>query len=150
MHPDCRYKDHSCRTFVYVDDLIFITKTVEEMQELKETLMTRFKMKDMCKLHYCLGVSSEYDDNQKCLWLHQKQYILNMLMKHGLTEAKTSSTPADLSVKLEDDGISNGVDPITYQSIVGSLQYAAIATHPAIAQAVGVALKFNSRPTSVT
>ena len=68
---------------------------------------------------------------------------------YGLTEAKTISTPADLSVKLKkDDGVSNGVDPIVHQSMVGSLLYAAIATRPDIAQAVGVVSKFNSKPTT--
>ena len=57
---------------VYVDDLILITNTAEEMQEVKESLMARFKMKDIGKLHYCLGVSIEQDEDRKCLWLHQK------------------------------------------------------------------------------
>ena len=65
-----------------------------------------------------------------------------------LTKAKTLSTPADLSVKLEkDDGIIKGVDPITNHSLVGSSLYAVIATQPDIAQAVGVVLRFNLKPT---
>lgn len=52
---------------VYVDDLILNTKTTEEM---KESLMTRFKMKDMGKLHYCLGIGIEQVEDWKCLWLH--------------------------------------------------------------------------------
>ena len=32
---------------VYVDDLILITRTVEDMQKVKESLATWFKMKDM-------------------------------------------------------------------------------------------------------
>ena len=102
----------------------------------------------MGKLHYCLGVSIEHDETQKCLWIYQRQYIQNMLKKHGMTEAKTVSTPVDLSVKLEkDDGFSKDVDQITYQSAVGSLMYAAIATRPDISQAVGVVSKFNPKPT---
>ena len=63
---------------VYVDDLIVITKTPEEMMRIKETLATQFKMKDMGPLHYCLGISIEPDKDQKCIWVHQKQYILKM------------------------------------------------------------------------
>lgn len=67
--------------------------------------------------------------------LHQKQYILNLVEKHGLQEAKVVSTPTDLSVK--DDGVSKGVDSVTYQSIVGGLMYAATTTRPDILFAVG-------------
>ena len=134
---------------VYVDNLILIAATLEEMQEVKKSLADRFKMKDMGKLHYCLGISIVQDEENGCIWLHQKQYILNMLKRYGLTEAKTISTPADVSVKLvKDDSVSKGVDPIAYQSMVGSLLYAAIATRPDISQAVGVVSKFNSKPTA--
>ena len=62
---------------VYVDDLIIITKTRDEMDEVKENLEDKFKTKDMGKLHYCLGINVVQDENG--IWMHQKQYILNML-----------------------------------------------------------------------
>ncbi len=131
---------------VYVDDLILITKTAEEMSDMKSILASRFKMTDMGELHYCLGVTIERSVD--CLWLHQKQYISSMLKKYGMSEAAMVSTPADISVKLEkDDGQSKDVNSSIYQSMVGSLLYAAMATRPDIAQAVGVVSKFNSKPT---
>ena len=133
---------------VYVDDLIIMTKTMEEMEEVKESLAARFKMKDMGKLHYCLGISIQHDERKKCLWIHQRQYILNMIKKYGLSEAKQVSTPADVNVKLKkDDDVSKAVDPSTYQSMIGSLLYAALATRPDISQAVSVVSKFNKEPT---
>ena len=133
---------------VYVDDLIVITNTVEEMTWVKETLASQFKMKDMGKLHYCLGITIEQNEGEKCLWLHQKQYISSLLVKYRMTEAKCVSTPTDLSVKLQkNDGCSKAVDQVLYQSLVGSLLYAAIATRPDIAHAVGVISKFSSSPT---
>ena len=133
---------------VYVDDLIIIANTAEEMRKVKEILSVRFKMTDMGKLHYCLGITIEQEEGKQCLWIHQKQYISNMLAKYGMTEAKIVSTPTDLSVKLQsDDNYSKQVDQAMYQSIVGSLLYAAVATRPDISQAVGVVSKFSSRPT---
>ena len=111
-------------------------------------MSVRFKMTDMGKLHYCLGITIEQGEKQQCLWIHQKQYISNLLAKYGMTEAKTVSTPTDLSIKLQmDDKHSKQVDQIMYQSIVGSLLYAAVATRPDISQAVGVVSKFSSRLT---
>ena len=133
---------------VYVDDLILITENDKTMEDVKMSLASQFKMKDMGKLHYCLGVSIVQDEKGRCLCLQQKQYILNMLEKFGMANAKPVATPMDINVKLEkDDGVSKPVDAVKYQSMVGSLLYAAIATRPDIAHAVGVVSKFNSKPT---
>ena len=53
------------------------------------------------------------------------------------------STPADINVKLKkNDNVSKHIDTVQYQSIVGSLLYAAMATRPDIAYAVRVLSKF--------
>ena len=88
---------------MYIDDLIIVTKTTEKMAEIKSDLMSKFKMKDLGKLHHFLGMTIEHDEKRKCLWLHQKPYIMSMLQNFGLTEAMTVSTPANLSVKLRKD-----------------------------------------------
>ena len=95
------------------------------MDEVKKNLATKFKMKDLGKLHYCLGITIEQDEKNKCLCLHQKQYIQEMIERYGLSEAKTVATPADVNVKLKKiDGVSKTVDSSWYQSMVGSLLYA--------------------------
>ena len=70
-----------------------------------------------------------------------------MLEDFGLSQAKTVSTPANLNEKLKrDDGSSKLMDPTLYQSMVGSLLYAAIATRPDISQAVGAVSRYCSNP----
>ena len=70
-----------------------------------------------------------------------------MLKMFKLEDAKPVSTPADPNVKLcKDDGVSKAVDSTTYQSIVGSVLYASIATRPDISQAVAVVSKYSSNP----
>ena len=57
------------------------------------------------------------------------------------------STSADPNVRLtKDDGISKAVNPELYQSMVGSLLYAGIATRSDISHAVGAVFKFISEP----
>ena len=75
--------------------------------------------------------------------MHQRQYISSLLEKYGLSQAKVSPTPADTNVKLVKE---DGSNPIKYQSMVGSSLYAAVATRPDIAQAVGAVSKYNSCP----
>ena len=133
---------------IHVDDLMILAENILEMQRLKDSLKLQFKMKDIGELHYYLGVCIVQDREGKQVYIHQGQYIEKMLKKFGQTEAKSVSTPADLNVKLQkEDGVSRPVDTISYQSIVGSLVYAAITTRPDIVQAVGVVTKFCANPT---
>ena len=132
---------------VYVDDLILITESTESMDELKQALKTRYKMKDMGELSYILGISVVQEKEKNCVFLHQKHYIETILQKYGMNNANPITTPADTNVKLiKDDGVSKPVNPSTYQSMVGSLLYAAMATRPDIAHAVSVVSKFNANP----
>ena len=133
---------------IHVDDLVILAENILEMQRLEGSLKVQFKIKDMGELHYYVGVCIVQDKERKQVYLHQGQYIEKMLKRFGQTEAKPVSIPADLNVKLQkEDGVSGPVDTVTYQSIVGSLLYAAITTRPDIAQAVGVVSKFCANPT---
>ena len=133
---------------VHVDDLMILAQNISEMKRVKDSLKLQFKMKDMGELHYYVGVYIIHGIENKEVHLHQGQYIEKVLKKFGQTEAKPVSTPADLNVKLQkEDGVNRLVDAILYQSIVGSLLYAAIATRPDIAQEVGVVSKFCASPT---
>ena len=116
---------------VYVDDLIVISKTPETMKKIKENLPARFKMKDLRKLHYCLGISIQHYEERESLWMDQRQHIQSLLKRYGLSQAKLAKTPADVNVKLvKNDGVSMPVNQVNYQSMVGSLLYASIATVP--------------------
>ena len=133
---------------VYVDDLIPMAETVQEMEEMKEGLASTFRMKDMGELCFCLGIN--FEQNNEGISLCQKQYLMKLLAKYGLSEANIVSTPMDLNVKLEkDDGYSKKVDAVQYQSVVGSLLHTTRATHPDIAFAVSTVSKFNAAPTQV-
>ena len=143
-----RKKDTLTIIAIHVDDLMILAESILEMQRLKDRLKLQFKMRDMGELHYYVGVCIVRDKERKQFYLHQGLYIEKMLKKFGQTQAKSVSTPADLNVRLQkEDGVSKPVDTTLYQSIVGSLLYAAITTRPDIAQAVGVVSKFCANPT---
>ena len=62
--------------------------------------------------------------NENEIKLSQKQYLLRLLEKYGLSESNIVSTPMDPNVKLvKDDKYSKSVDPIQYQLMAGSLLY---------------------------
>ena len=129
-----------------MDDLILIAETSAQIQRMKSSLSDTFKMKDMGQLEYCLGVN--FQQTEGSISMSQKQYLLKLLEKYKLTEANPVVTPMDMNVKLvKNDGHSKKVDPIHYQSMVGSLLHAVRTTRPDISHAVGVVSKFNSEPT---
>ena len=80
----------------HVDDLILLTETEQEMIDLKASLSVRFKMKDMGKLHFCLGVNIKTMDG--VLQVSQEQYIKKILNKK-LQDCKPVSTPIGMNVK---------------------------------------------------
>ena len=103
-------------------------------------------MKDMGNLHFCLGINVE--QNEYGIKLLQKQSLENLLERYGLQDANPASTSTNLNVKLvANEGQSKPVDPLRYQFIVGNLLYAAVATRPAIPQAVSVLSRCNAVPT---
>jgi Reverse transcriptase (RNA-dependent DNA polymerase) len=53
---------------VYVDALILLTQTADDMRHIKRLLETQFRMKDMGDLHYYLGIGVEYDNEKHLLW----------------------------------------------------------------------------------
>ena len=69
---------------VYVDDLVIVAKSQEVMSKIKCDLSRQFKMKDLGKIHYCLGITIDYDQQKGCLRMHQRQYIHKLLEKYGL------------------------------------------------------------------
>lgn len=132
---------------VYVDDLIIAADLDEDVTATKEMLKHRFKMTDLGQLSFLLGVGAQQDRVAGTVVLHQKQYVLNLLSRYRMADASPVSTPADVNVKLvKDDGVSKPADQELYQSLVGSLLYAAVATRPDIAQAVSVVAKYTAAP----
>ena len=113
---------------VYVDDLILISETQNEMDQMKQSLKDTFKMKDLGKIHYCLGINIDLGENS--ISLNPTQYIQRLLEKYGLSEANSVATPMDLNVKLvKNDQTSKKVDPGHYQSMVGSLLHLLLELH---------------------
>ena len=143
-----RKKDRLTIIAIHVDDLMILAESILEIQTLKDSLKLQFKMKDMVDLRYYVGVCIVQEKEWRQVYLHKGLYIEKMLKKFGQRRAKLVSTPADLNIRLQkEDGVIKPVVTTSYQSIIGSLLYAAITTRLDIAQAVGVVSNFCANPT---
>jgi hypothetical protein len=105
---------------LYVDDIVL---TASSEQLLRQTIMAlerEFFLKDLGTLHYFLGVA--VSRSSEGMFLSQRQYIIDILDRAGMSECNPCSTPIDTQSKL---GAAGAIlaDPSTYRSLVGALQY---------------------------
>ena len=95
---------------IYVDDLILVVDLLKDLLKTKEELSSRFIMKDLGQLRYCLGIVCDQEDG--CICINQRPYIDNLVKRFGLTDVFGVSTPADACVKLVADvEVSQPADP---------------------------------------
>ncbi|KAG6603126.1 Integrase catalytic core protein [Phytophthora cinnamomi] len=128
---------------VYVDDLL-VTGTSNARVDAFFEDMAVLELKDLGVVSKFLGIGFEYDKDKGWL-LEQRQAILGMLDKFGLSEASAVRVPiggeheSDVDGELlPNDGAGSPQRPTvqTFQSLVGSLLWVARCTRPDIAYAV--------------
>ena len=117
---------------LYVDDIVLTASSPRLLQQIIVALQKEFSMTDMGPLHHFLGLSVERRADS--LFLSQRQYMLYILDRAGMSGYKPCSTPVDTHAKLSADGVPVA-DPTQFRSIAGALQYLTF-TRPDIAYAV--------------
>ncbi|MCP4492660.1 MAG: hypothetical protein GY820_35930, partial [Gammaproteobacteria bacterium] len=71
---------------VYVDDILLLAKTTKEFDDTRRKLQVTFRIKDLGRLSYLLGVKVDYQ--QHTAFLHQKAYTEAMLNRSGMEVSK--------------------------------------------------------------
>jgi hypothetical protein len=117
---------------LYVDDIVLTASSPELLRRIISCLQREFAMKDLGTLHHFLGVTVER--RSQGLFLHQRQYTVDILERVGMVECKPCATPVDTQGKLSATG-PPVTDPTGYRSLAGALQYLLFA-RPDIAYAV--------------
>src|SRR5271169_1504954 len=133
---------------LYVDDFLISSEDNDDLVEIKRRLSERYEMKDRGIARKFLGIQIEYGGDGS-IKIHQEDYLRDILARHGMSDCNPIATPLDTSVKLT---ITTDSEPRAsqkeYQTIVGELMFAAIATRPDIMCTVGQLSQFNSDPSS--
>ncbi|SPO27395.1 uncharacterized protein UTRI_10512 [Ustilago trichophora] len=137
-----------CIIAVYVDDIVLVTRTQEDMDKYKRELTRRFKMTEGGKLKYILGLEITWNtDSTK---LSQSAYIRQMVDKFLVESAKPATTPLPLKEFDSDVEPLNEQDHKKYRMIVGSLLYASTGTRPDISYATSRLSKHLENPTQAS
>ncbi|XP_031096843.1 uncharacterized protein LOC116001083 [Ipomoea triloba] len=127
-YADSQYPDHVCllrRSFfmfilVYVDDIFVMGSSQGLVDSLLAKLSTTFKIRDLGKPGFFLGV-----ETMQCgadLLLSQQRYMNDILKRAGMSDCKPLSTPISLTraSTLQADPYD---DPTRYKSPSWALQY---------------------------
>lgn len=136
---------------LYVDMLV-AGNSVRIVHELKQHLSQRISMKDLGAAKRILGMNIITDRKKRELRLSQEKYILKILDRFNMKNAKSVSTPLDDHFKLSSsmcpktDEEKEHMKRVPYSSAIGSLMYAMTCTRLDIAQAVAVVSRFMSNP----
>ena len=134
---------------VYVDDLLIISNDREAKKLLKINLSKEIKIKDMGEIHHYLGMKITRDRDKGIIKVNQTKYIENLLKRFNMDNCHGVFTPLDPNQDLtrpNEDSTKESLKDVPYREAVGSLMFAAQATRPDIAHAVGVVSRYNSDP----
>ncbi|KAB2568562.1 Retrovirus-related Pol polyprotein from transposon TNT 1-94 [Lasiodiplodia theobromae] len=134
---------------VYVDDLILIHKGMEAINIMKAQLSSKYELHDLGPIHHYLGMKITRDRLSKTMWISQESYIQRILSKHHMQDCKPISTPmepsgASLAPRAEGQASTNLINE--YQSLIGSIGYAANMTRADITYATHKLCQFTHNP----
>lgn len=122
---------------IYVDDAIIAGNSTERVQQFKDAISSRFRMKDLGRVQWILGCQVVRDRNAGTIVIKQPALIDRILEAWSMQDCKAVATPAEgFLSRLSDE--EKGQPDGAFQSIVGSLLYVAMITRPDIAYAVQV------------
>uniref|UniRef100_A0A3Q7FJI4 Reverse transcriptase Ty1/copia-type domain-containing protein n=1 Tax=Solanum lycopersicum TaxID=4081 RepID=A0A3Q7FJI4_SOLLC len=106
---------------VYVDDIILTGTDVNEIRSLKSFLHDQFKIKDLGKLHYFLGLEILYKDTG--VLISQRKFTTDLLKEFDCTSCKPSMSPLEPTVKFKANEGALLKDPTFYRKLVGKLNF---------------------------
>jgi len=138
-----------CILLVYVDDLLAVTRTDAEQEEVKAQLKDKFQLRDMGPSSHFVGMKVQRDRTTRTLTLSLGAMTRRLITEYGIDTARHKAVPADPHAHLrkrqpEDEPLPKDCP---YSALVGSLLYLSLMTRPDIAYAVGVLARFGAEPT---
>ncbi|KAI3782063.1 hypothetical protein L2E82_12095 [Cichorium intybus] len=127
----------------YVDDLIVMGTSEEQVAAFKKQMKNVFEMTDMGKPSYYLGI--EVHQRKGEVAIAQTGYAKKVLKLAGMADCNPSKYPMESKLSLTKDEGGVEVNSTDYRRLVGSLRYLT-HTRPDLAYSVGVVSRFMESP----
>ncbi|XP_057981296.1 uncharacterized mitochondrial protein AtMg00810-like [Malania oleifera] len=128
---------------VYVDDVIVARNNMDEIDQLKRSLDDQFKIKDLGKLKYFLGI--EVARTARGIHLHQCKHALDILKDSGTVGSTPARIPLDQNIRMSKEEGELLPEPALYRRLIGRLLYLTI-TRPELAYSVQMLSQFMKNP----
>ena len=137
-----------------MDDILIASADKEEIRQLKESLNTKFEMKDLGSTRRILGIDIHRDKAKGELLLSQRNYLKKVVEKFRMHQSKPVSTPLGHHTKLsvtqapETTEERSKMNQTPYASGVESIMYRMICSRPDLAHVVSMISRFMGDPGS--
>lgn len=131
---------------LYVDDVLIITKDVQEIEVVKRLLQQEFKMQDLGEAEMFLGLRIERDMAAGTMKLSQQGYVEAVLKRFGMELCKPASTPMEAGLQLPKGSESGHLDK-PYRELIGCLTYLMTTCRPDLSAAVAYFSQYQCNPT---
>lgn len=142
----CLYIKANLYILIYVDDLLIVGNSDQEIAELKMFLCAEFRMKDMgtnSLIYLGISILKLKDD----ILLDQSSYLKKVLVKYGMEDCKPIDTPMEVNFKIiSKECLIDYTLELRCRSLIGSLMYVTVGTRPDLATAVYYLSRFQSKP----
>jgi hypothetical protein len=113
--------DDTVYLLLYVDDIVLTASTANLLQRTIAALQREFVMKDLGPLQHFLGITVER--RPQGLFLHQRQYAIDILERASMSNCKPCSSSVDSQVKLSENDGPPIIDVMSYRSLTDAIQY---------------------------
>ncbi|KAE8989005.1 hypothetical protein PF011_g18957 [Phytophthora fragariae] len=92
--------EDECIVCLYVDDMLIASRQKAVIASVKAGIAEKYRIKDMGRARFILGIEIDYDMKRRTLGISQKAYIESITKKFGQENAKPCLTPLEPGVQL--------------------------------------------------
>ena len=85
---------------VFVDDCTLVSKSKAAIQEVKQKLLSHFKLRDLGPTSLLLGVAISRNRAKHSIFLSQEYYMENILERFYMSDCKAVDTLMELGLRL--------------------------------------------------
>ena len=137
---------------IYVDDALIASPDAHWISDFKQSLHSRFGIKDQGETSWLLGVAVNRDRQAGTISLSQESYIKELAARYGLQTATPKSLPIspDFTLFPKGEHQSTPCSPAEkelFKSMLGSCLFAALFTRPDIAIGCSMLGRVQANPT---